>query len=301
MPRIAPALVRQVSRQDPLLALLVGVCRSESQAAQELRWLRQELRDPAVVRWACAQRARQVPLQYVLGSQPFGGLELVCRPRVLIPRWETEEWCCELARRLRASGPRPLQVVDLCTGTGCVGLQLQQSMPTAEVTAVDCSPHAVELAALNARRNNLPMRVLQHDVLQWAPRLDGPPPDLVVCNPPYIPRTSFVRETAPAVKLYEPRLALVGDKEFYANLVDTWLKRVNVRAFAYEVGDSDQCEYVVARVRASTELADRWSVGTRRDAAGKPRLVYGFRGQQFAQALDGFGELQHVGVQNTSV
>lgn len=289
MPRISPAYIRRVARRDPLLALLLGVCREESQAERELAWLRQELRDPRSVLRACRQRARLVPLQYVLGSQPFGALDVLCRPRVLIPRWETEEWCCELARRVQAERwSPPLRVVDLCTGTGCVALQMQHSVPGATVTAVDCSEDALELARRNAGRHALQrVRLVQRDVLRWRPDTAA---DLLLCNPPYIAPASFVRDTRAAVKLYEPRLALVGDKEFYANLVDTWLP--HVRGFAYEVGDPGQCRYVVERVRADRSLAAQWAVGTRLDARGQPRVVYGYRDAEFARVFRGFGQLQ---------
>lgn len=279
--RVCPAYIRKVSHQDPLLALLVGVCRGESQARQELRWMRQELVDPARVRWACKLRSRQVPLQHVLGSQPFGAIDVLCRPQVLIPRWETEEWVCDLTSRL--AGMR-LQIVDLCTGTGCVALHLQRSLSAARVTAVDCSASAIALAQCNAGRNELQLRLLQRDVLGWQPDEIGRV-DLVVCNPPYIPPDKLVRDARASVRFYEPRLALVGDKEFYENLVRVWLSRT--RAFVYEVGSEDQCAYV------KKHAGKEWIVGTRKDARGEARVVYGYRDgdSEFARVFKGYDNL----------
>lgn len=279
MPRVSPAVVRSVSREDPLLGLLLPVCRELECARRELRWIRGELGQPRLVRRACQQRARSVPLQYVLGSQPFGALHILCAPRVLIPRWETEEWATELARRWkRCQLGETITVVDLCTGTGCVALTLKQALPLANVTAVDCSRAAVQLAQRNAIHNNRVVMghvtVLQHNVLQQE-RQPQCHTDLLVCNPPYIPRNTFVRDTATSVKVWEPRLALVGDKEFYGNLCDVWLP--HTQSFVYEIGDLEQAHYVARRLAAKAPAAPTWAVGVRNDAQGNPRVVYGYR------------------------
>lgn len=287
MPRVSPAKINQVAGRDPLLALLLPVCRSEDTAARELRWMREELQCGERVRRACERRSRSEPLQYVLGTQPFGALSIACRRKVLIPRWETEEWSLEVARRWRAGGCASPHVIDLCTGTGCVALLLKQWLPHAEVAAVDCSPHAVALARFNARRNDVgPVHVIEGDVLVDGERGNVLSPlDLVVCNPPYIPRSVFVRETATAVRLWEPRLALVGDKRFYRNLYEQWLSRT--RSFVYEIGDRAQAEYVARHV------PEGWRVGMRHDASGKPRAVYGYRSGDplLDRVYNGFGSL----------
>ncbi|QLQ78954.1 hypothetical protein HG537_0B03010 [Torulaspora globosa] len=282
MPRISPAMIRKVASYDPLLGLLLPVCRTAEAARQELHWIRNE---GASVQRACALRARSVPLQYVLGSQPFGELEILCKRNVLIPRWETEEWASELAARWQTSRVTAPTVVDLCTGTGCVALLLKRALPRAQVTAIDCSPFAIALVTKNLHHNDIrDVTVLQRDIL----RDDRPAiaADLVVCNPPYIPRDAFVRDVTTSVKMYEPRLALVADKEFYTNLCDVWLR--HTRSFVYEIGDISQAHFVADRISATT-----WSVGIRRDSNGKPRVVYGFKTDdvQLNKLYDGFGYL----------
>ena len=94
MPRLAPALVRKAYRISPGAAFLLPACRDLPSALNELRWIREHVRSrprPGLsvehqVRQLVRRRARGVPLQYVLGTQPFGNLELKCRPGVLIPR-----------------------------------------------------------------------------------------------------------------------------------------------------------------------------------------------------------------------
>jgi methylase of polypeptide subunit release factors len=96
MPRLPPALFRQAAQISPHLPTLLPVCRDIPSAANELRWIKQHIAetrgssfgipdDKRLLR-LCQQRGRGVPLQYVLGSQPFGPLDIKCRPGVLIPR-----------------------------------------------------------------------------------------------------------------------------------------------------------------------------------------------------------------------
>lgn len=94
MPRLAPSLFWRARREiSPMATLLLPACRDLQSAANELRWIREHVRDtsspiPGGLRlwWLCEKRGKGVPLQYVLGTQPFGDLEIQCRPGVLIPR-----------------------------------------------------------------------------------------------------------------------------------------------------------------------------------------------------------------------
>jgi methylase of polypeptide subunit release factors len=98
MPRIPRSLLRKASAVDPLLPLLLGPCRDLSTAKNELRWLREHVQRSAKTRGAKEEgvllkklvqdRASGKPLQYILGTEYFGELEIACRPGVLIPRWE---------------------------------------------------------------------------------------------------------------------------------------------------------------------------------------------------------------------
>jgi methylase of polypeptide subunit release factors len=93
MPRLPPSVLTTVARESPLLSLLLKECRTVESARNELRWLRERaLRDGPARGWAtrlksmCRARSRGFPLQYVLGDQPFGDLNILCRRGVLIPR-----------------------------------------------------------------------------------------------------------------------------------------------------------------------------------------------------------------------
>ncbi|AGO11534.1 AaceriADL256Wp [[Ashbya] aceris (nom. inval.)] len=291
MPRIAPSLMRAARAENRLLPLLLPECRTLEQARTELRWMQAELVGAAAVARGCRQRYRGVPLQYVLGTQPFGPLEVRCRRGVLIPRWETEEWACELVRRFGARG-RGLRAADLCTGTGCVGLVLAHGVRGARVTAVDVSEAAVAVARQNAAELHVPLEVIRADVRRPDGLLQGGV-ELVTCNPPYIPATTLMRDCTHSVRKYEPMLALVGDMEFYDNLVDVWLARTD--SFVYEVGSAEQSHQVLARITANAALRGAWRVGFREDAREQPRVVYGYRraAPGMDAVFDGYGRLMH--------
>ncbi|HLB40378.1 MAG TPA: methyltransferase, partial [Candidatus Babeliales bacterium] len=94
----------------------------------------------------------QQPLQYLLGTVPFLNLELLVAPPTLIPRPETEAWCARLITELPTT---PQQILDFCTGTGCIGLAVAQARPASQVQAVDIAPAACALAEQNRQRLQL--------------------------------------------------------------------------------------------------------------------------------------------------
>lgn len=123
------------------------------------------------------------PVQYVLGEAEFCGRLFKVGPGVLIPRPETEELCRWIAGS--ASSTRPAgQVLDLCSGSGCIGITLALDLAGAEVTAWDISVEALETASLNAARLGAQVSVARRDVL--ALPSDSPQWDLMVSNPPYV-------------------------------------------------------------------------------------------------------------------
>jgi len=158
----------------------------------------------ALLKDMVARCARGEPLQHVLGWWEFDGLRLRTDRRALIPRPETEG----LVRKALelTVGRRPLGVIDIGCGTGCVGLAFAAHRPDADVTLCDMSGEALELAAENAARLGIPVRLLRADMSRPLP---GAPYGLIVSNPPYIP-SGEIDALAPVVRDYEPRMALDG-------------------------------------------------------------------------------------------
>uniref|UniRef100_A0A8H7NGF2 Methyltransferase domain-containing protein n=1 Tax=Bionectria ochroleuca TaxID=29856 RepID=A0A8H7NGF2_BIOOC len=167
----SPQLIRSALGHSPELAALLPACRDLNSAFNELRWIREHI-DKTVglnrkrhLERLCQKRGRGVPLQYLLGTQPFGSLNIKCKPGVLIPRPETEAYVCHLQNLLESgdllgqklSGLGHLRIIDFCTGTGCIPLHLfsalQRSVRSLQICGVDISPVALELAQENARYN----------------------------------------------------------------------------------------------------------------------------------------------------
>ena len=138
-----------------------------------------------------AERARGVPLAYLLGEREFHGLTLRVTPDVLVPRPDTEvlvDWTLELLAGQDRGAPladhsTPPTVADLGTGSGAIALALKHAWPTALVCAVERSPAALAVARANGQRLGLPVEWLQGD---WFAPLADRRFDLIVSNPPYI-------------------------------------------------------------------------------------------------------------------
>ena len=169
--------------------------------------------DCAIERWQNALQAYQndKPLAYILGEWSFCGLPLTVTEDVLIPR-DDSEICASMAIEKAKSFEKP-RVLDLCTGSGCIGLAIAAQVPSAFVTLADVSDAALSIAKKNITRNNLQSRVsaVKADVLEPAP-LFLREYDVISANPPYV--TRFQMQTLPrSVADYEPHLALDGGED----------------------------------------------------------------------------------------
>lgn len=154
------------------------------------------------------QRARRVPVQYILGSQEFLGLSFKVTPAVLIPRPETEVLVQTLAERLREAfpGATALRLADVGTGSGCIAVGLCHLLPHARAVAVDISAGALAVAAENAARLGVGARVEFRQGDLYAP-LAGERFHAIASNPPYIAEAEL-GGLQPEVRLYEPHVAL---------------------------------------------------------------------------------------------
>ena len=151
-----------------------------------------------------ARREQREPLQYILGSHSFMGFSFKTDPRALIPRNDTEALCEEALRHIRPGD----RVLDLCTGTGALGIAIKKLCPKAIVAATDISEAALSLAEENARSLQAEVRFLQGDL--FAP-VSGEEFEVIVSNPPYIPEALRGRLQAEVEK--EPALALFAGED----------------------------------------------------------------------------------------
>jgi len=148
-----------------------------------------------------ARRAAREPLQYLLGRTCFMGHAFLVAPGVLIPRQDSEA----LAQRALALAGKGARVLDLCCGSGCLGISLKLARPDTEVFAGDIAPEAIRLTRDNAQRLGADIILRQGDL--FAP-FEGLRFDIIVCNPPYIP-TGELPHLQAEVR-HEPALALDG-------------------------------------------------------------------------------------------
>jgi release factor glutamine methyltransferase len=149
------------------------------------------------------------PIQYILGKAWFLGKEYIVNENVLIPRPETEElvaWIIEYAEIIN----KPLQIIDIGTGSGCIPIALKTALPNCAITGLDISQEALTVAQLNAAELNTKIDWMQQDILMSASMPSNY--DIIVSNPPYIPYNEKVNMQV-QVKNYEPSLALFVTNE----------------------------------------------------------------------------------------
>lgn len=161
------------------------------------------------------------PLQYILGRARFFGMSLRVSPAVLIPRPETEQLVDMIIDRY--GGRADLRVLDLGTGSGCIALALARNLKFAEVTGVDVSDAALEIARKNAGEQGLKVNFIKGDILNL--NAIAEPWDVIVSNPPYV-LESEAAEMERHVLDHEPHGALfVADGDpmrFYRPTIDYW-------------------------------------------------------------------------------
>ena len=261
-PRLQIELLLARALKIPRLNLYLDFERSLSKAEAE------------VVRQMVKRRGRREPLQHIVGSTSFCGLEMHVTPAVLVPRPETEL----LAERAwlflngRQSGePDPMSVLDFGTGSGCLAIAIAVQAPTARVRASDISAAAIEVASQNAAAHRVSDKIefVQGDGFSALPA--GSLFDLIVSNPPYIP-TGEIETLQPEVRDHDPRLALDGGEDglgFYRRFA------VEARPFLrpagrlmVEIGDGQ--EAAIRELFARQE----WCVeSVQSDDTGRPRIL----------------------------
>ncbi len=161
-----------------------------------------------------ARRAKREPLQYILGTQEFCGLEFIVTPDVLIPRHDTEVLVTEAAKRATADA----SILDIGLGSGCIAVALAKMMPEAKVCGVDQSSGALGVAGKNAELNGVMLEIVEGSLFE---PFAGRRFDLIVSNPPYIP-TGDLPTLEPEVREHEPLAALDGGADglaFYRAIV----------------------------------------------------------------------------------
>ena len=143
---------------------------------------------------------KDYPVQYIIGYVDFYGLKINVNEFTLIPRYETEyliELTLKEIKKMNLANPK---ILDLCTGSGAIGLTLKSLLPSSEVTLSDISKDALMVANKNKNELNLDVNIIESDLFKNIPGKF----DVIISNPPYV----MTNETLPKEVLYEPHLAL---------------------------------------------------------------------------------------------
>ena len=194
------------------------------------------------------RRCQRIPLQYITGEQNFMGYDFDTAENVLIPRMDTEtlvETALRIVKERFLNAGRSLNVLDMCCGSGCIGISFGLFVPGSTVTLADISEDALRLTRKNVEKlcdDKARFKVLKSDMFT---DIDGKF-DMILSNPPYI-RSSVIQTLMPEVRDHEPLSALDGTEDglyFYRKIVDTAKKYIKDEGYVvFEIGN-DQAEDV---------------------------------------------------------
>ena len=259
----------------PLEARELVCCAAGKSREQFYRDMALYASDPVEAKTAqlLERRLAGEPVAYIIGEWEFYGLPLDVTPDVLIPRMDTEVLAEQAILLARAAG-EGARVLDLCAGSGCVGLAVAANVPTCRVVLADISEAALKICKGNVRRNELNARVtcVQADALQKpdAALWDF---DVIACNPPYIP-TGDLAGLDVSVRDYEPRSALDGGADgldFYRAIAAQWGSALRLGgSLLFEVGINQAMDVAALLERSGFE-----DIQSTQDTQGIPRVVEG--------------------------
>lgn len=210
------------------------------------------------------KRSRHIPLQYLTGVQVFMGYPFLVDEQVLIPRQDTEILVEEAVRHLRPG----MEILDLCTGSGCILLSILKIIPGISGTGADLSEGALRTAERNRKNLGVHGAFVRSDLLE---QVEGSF-DAVLSNPPYIP-SKEIDGLMEEVREYEPRMALDGGTDglyFYRKIIEQSPAYLKPDGMLFlEIGYN--------QAEAVQNLMEQGFTGIRvvKDLAGLDRVVYG--------------------------
>jgi len=208
------------------------------------------------------------PVQYVLGSVNFYGLELKVNENVLIPRFETEELVENTIKLINTKfKDKKLNILDLCTGSGAIGLRLKKEYPDNDISLSDISGKALVVASENSEELNLPVKIINSDLFD---KIDDKY-DVIISNPPYIKDDEEIEDI---VRDNEPHIALYAGKDgldFYDRIlkdIKNYLKDEFIIAF--EIGETQKNDVS----KLAYKYLDNIEIYSKQDMSGKDRMIF---------------------------
>lgn len=208
------------------------------------------------------------PIQYVIGNVNFYGSKFIVNNNVLIPRFETEELVEQVVEYSKKFNKDKLKILDLGCGSGAIGLTLKKLIKDSEVTLVDISKEALEVAKQNAVNLGLDVTFVESD---WFSNLEITKYDIIVSNPPYIKNDEQVEEI---VKNNEPALALYGGQDgldCYKKILSSIKPYLNDEyLIAFEIGESQKEEITNLVINCLPTAI----VTCKKDLYGRNRMIF---------------------------
>ncbi len=225
---------------------------------------------------ALSKLKQDIPIQYITGETEFMDLTFRVRPNVLIPRPETEDlvrWILDDYKQLTTTEAKPIHILDIGTGSGCIPVSLAKNLENCEVKALDISLDALEVAKTNALSNEVQVDFFKGNILTGVPELGLPSNfDIIVSNPPYV-RQLEKKEMHANVLAHEPEIALfVTDEDpllFYKAIAQFAKKHLAGNGCLYlEIN-----QYLAAELQELLESYNFKRIELRKDIFGKDRMI----------------------------
>ena len=208
------------------------------------------------------------PIQYVIGNVNFYGNKFLVNEDVLIPRFETEELVENTLNYIEELFPnKKLKVIDLGTGSGCIGITLKLKKPTLDVTLLDISPKALAVANQNAINLNAKVTLIQNDMLENL----NEKYDIIISNPPYIKENE---EIEAIVKNNEPNLALyagIDGLDCYKKILKQAQNNLNNQfLIAFEIGETQK----EAITTLAKQVFPQAIIISKKDLQNRDRMIF---------------------------
>lgn len=213
---------------------------------------------------AIEKRIKHIPLQHIVGQTEFMGLTFKVNENVLVPRFDTEILVDEVVKYV---GDEYLNVLDMCTGSGCIAITISDMCDNVSVIASDISKEALEVAKENNQLNQTDVTFVESDLFENVEGLF----DVIVSNPPYI-RTDEIENLQEEVKLHDPYFALDGGEsglDFYRRIIKDSKDHLKTNGMIFfEIG-FDQAEEVSKILKEN----DYHDIVVKKDLSGLDRVV----------------------------
>ncbi len=217
------------------------------------------------------------PIQYIFGHTLWYGLDLKVTPATLIPRPETAELVKNISNHFKQlQTTSNFRVLDVGTGSGCIAIALKKAHPEWEVTGIDISPEAIEIARENARRNNVEVNFEVADIFNFQLSIINYQFDLIVSNPPYICESEKA-DMRPNVLNFEPATALfVPDNDplkFYRKIAQLFARTLYTIHHTPKYLFFEINEAYPAELSAMLDQLGYTDIRITKDIYGKPRII----------------------------